>query len=153
MKFKVCAVILFLGAYAGIVVAQSETSTTQAPVAVNASCVCGPTEHWFFKACVKNYNKMFDAGLTENYDAEGLSENLQQAIEMLAAQMQFITADGQPLIPAINAQGKLHLPMGKNPDFMLCKKILRQVDVTTTLSAQELFDSWMQQLVTLKSAE
>lgn len=117
-------------------------------------CSCGPTEHWFYKACVKNYNKQFiDACLPENNDTEGLATNVLQAIELLAADMLFVDENGTLIIPALNAKGNLMLSMSKNNDYMLCKQILRDVDISTTLTAQELYYQWSQALKLMKSTQ
>jgi hypothetical protein len=118
------------------------------------ACACGPTEHWFHKACVKNYNKHFpQAGLPENFDTEGLSANVLQAIEMLAQDISFIAQDGTAIVPELNAKGKLILKMLNNPDYVLCKQILKLVDLQTTLTAQELYQQWSDSLHAMKSAQ
>lgn len=117
-------------------------------------CECGPTEHCFFKACVKRYNKQFaGAGLLENNDTEGLSENILKAIELFAQDLLFVDGNGIRITPEFNAKGNLFLPMIKNPDFILCKQILRNVDVSTTLTAQELYQQWSEQLKLMKSTK
>ena len=118
------------------------------------TCSCGPTEHWFHKACVKNYNKQFlQAGLSENFDTEGLPANILQAIEMLAQDISFVTQDGMAIAPELNAKSKLVLKMGKNQDYVLCKQILKQVDLQTTLTAEELYQQWSDALLAMKSAQ
>ncbi|MBP6869830.1 hypothetical protein KBC04_03035 [Candidatus Babeliales bacterium] len=117
-------------------------------------CSCGPVEHVFYKICVKNYNKLFvDAGLFENNDYEGLSENIVSAIEMLAQTINFVKKNGNVIVPKLNKHGKLYLPLTKNPDYVLCKEILGQVDLSTTLSAEELFQAWLERLEAMKSAQ
>ena len=87
---------------------QSVTTEVAAPHV--HTCSCGPTEHWFHKACVKNYNKLFPlVGLPENFDTEGLSTNILQAIEMLAQDICFVAQDGMAIVPELNAKGKLVL--------------------------------------------
>ena len=110
-------------------------------------CECGPAEHWYQKSCIKNYNKQFpDAQLPENNDTEGLLENIVQAIDMLATNIKFIDENGLPLQLELNKKGILHLPLSKNPDFKLFKQILRNVDLATTLTAQDLYEHWNTQL-------
>jgi len=131
---------------------QSVTTEVAAPHV--HTCSCGPTEHWFHKACVKNYNKLFPlVGLPENFDTEGLSTNILQAIEMLAQDICFVAQDGMAIVPELNAKGKLVLKMGKNQDYVLCKEILKQVDVQSTLTAQELYQEWSDILRDMKSAQ
>jgi len=116
------------------------------------ACACGPTEHWFHKACIKNYNKQFPyAGLSENYDTEGLSANILEAIEMLAQDITFVAQDGTAIVPELNAKDKLVLKLSKNQNYVLCKEILKQVDVQITLSAQELYQQWSELLQSMKS--
>ena len=130
----------------------SAVETVVAPVA--HKCECGPTEHWFFKACVQNYIAQFPlAGLIANNDTEGLSENLVQAINMLAKNIAYVDQDGKAITPELNLKGGLFLPMIKSLDFRLCKEILRNVDVATTLTAQELYQQWSDQLKTMKFAK
>jgi len=118
------------------------------------ACACGPTEHWFHKACVKNYNKQFpQAGLPENFDTEGLSANILQAIEMLAQDMSFVAQDGTAIVPELNAKGKLILKLSNNQNYALCKQILKQVDLQTTLTAEQLYQQWSDALVAMKSAQ
>ena len=117
-------------------------------------CACGPAEHWFYKVCVKNYVAQYpDAGFIVSYDSEGLSDNLVQAIEMLAADMQFVDSDNNVIVPTVSAKGNLLLPMSKNVAYKLAKSILHKVDTTTTLSAQELYAVWIQQLQAMKTAQ
>ncbi len=118
------------------------------------ACACGPTEHWFHKACVKNYNKQFpQAGLAENFDTEGLSVNILQAIEMLAQDINFIAQDGTTIVPELNAKGKLILKLSNNQNYVLCKQILKSVDLKTTLTADELYQQWSIALVAMKFAQ
>ena len=155
MKFNktIISFLLVIGivltGFAIITISNSTTeSTAQAAV---TKCECGPTEHWFYKSCVKNYNKQFpDAKLEEDFDTEGLSENILQAIELFAADVQFVDENNIALELELNKKGNLYLPLFKNPDFKLCKQVLRNVDVTTTLSAQDLYQQWTVQLNTLK---
>ena len=117
------------------------------------TCACGPMEHWFFKSCVNKYIAQFaHCGLTENNDSEGLPENILQAMKMLVNDIVFMTQDGMPIVPELNAKGKLALPMSKNSDFKLYKEILAQVDVTTTLPAEELYKQWTAAFHAMKSA-
>lgn len=117
-------------------------------------CACGPAEHWFYKVCVKNYVAQYpDAGFIVSDDSEGLSDNLVQAIEMLAADMQFVDSDNNVIVPTVSAKGNLLLPMSKNVAYKLAKSILHKVDTTTTLSAQELYAVWIQQLQAMKTAQ
>ena len=134
---------------------QVEHNVTTEVVAPHVhTCSCGPTEHWFHKACVKNYNKLFSqVGLSENFDTEGLSANILQAIEMLAQDMSFVAQDGMAIVPELNANGKLVLKMAKNQDYVLCKQILKQVDLQTTFTAQELYQQWSDTLRNMKSAQ
>jgi len=114
-------------------------------------CECGPTEHWFYKSCVKNYNKQFsDTNLQEDNDTEGLPENVLQAIELFASDIQFIDENSLPLKLELNKMGNMYLPLFKNPNFKLYKQVLRNVDVTTTLTAQELYHQWIIQFNILK---
>ena len=123
-------------------------STTQETV---KKCECGPTEHWFYKACVKNYNKQFpEAKLEEDFDTEGLSENILQAIDRFSIDIQFVDENNIPLELELNTKGNSYLPLFKNPDFKLYKQVLKTVDETTTLSAQELYQQWSIQLNELK---
>ncbi len=132
--------------------AESSVTAHTTPTSHVHACACGPIEHWFHKACVKNYNKQFsEAGLSENYDTEGLSVNLLEAIEMLAEDITFIAQDGTVMVPELNAKGKLILKMSKNEDYILCKQILKQVDTQTTLSAEELYQQWSNALQSMKS--
>ena len=118
------------------------------------TCSCGAAEHVFLKSCIKLYNKQFpDLALPENNDTEGLSENILQAIDMLAQQISFVTKKGKLIVPKLNDGGCRYLPMIKNPDYKLCKAILHDVDLATTLSAQELYAQWMIQLSELKIAQ
>ena len=118
------------------------------------TCSCGPAEHFLLKCCIKNYKQQFpDVALPENNHTEGLSENIVQAIAMIAADLQFVDADGQLLVPTLSAKGNLLVPMSKNADFKLIKSILHEVDVTTTLSAQELYEAWTLQLQAMKTAQ
>lgn len=118
------------------------------------ACACGPVEHWFQKSCVNNYIAQFpNCGLLPKDDTEGLAKNIVDAINLLAADILFVAQDGTPIIPVINAKGKLALPVSKNPDVKLCKQILRKVDVTTTLTAQELYEQWKQALQAAKAAQ
>jgi len=114
-------------------------------------CECGPTEHWFYKSCVKNYNKQFsDTNLQEDNDTEGLPENVLQAIELFASDIQFIDENSLPLKLELNKMGNMYLPLFKNPNFKLYKQVLRNVDVTTSLTAQELYRQWIIQFNILK---
>ena len=121
---------------------------------VTHTCSCGPAEHFFLKSCIKLYNKQFpDLALPEYNDTEGLSENVLQAIEMLAQQISFVTKKGNLIVPKLNDAGSRYLPMIQNPDYKLCKMILHEVDITTTLSAQELYEQWMIQLDEMKASQ
>ena len=154
MKFnKVNLIFLLSGiALTGIAFVAISRNSTETVVQTPAhKCECGPTEHWFYKSCVKNYNKQFpDAHLEENNDTEGLSENVLQAIEMFALDIQFVDENNSPIQLELNKQGNLFLPLFKNPKFMLGKKVLRNVDVSTTLPAQNLYKQWTTQLNDLK---
>ena len=133
-----------------------EISSTVEPVIAPQAhkCACGPMEHWFLKSCVNKYIAQFSGcGLLENNDSEGLSENILQAIAMLVNDIEFVDKDGMPIIPELNAKGKLSLSMGKNKDFKLCKEILSHVDMTTTLTAKELYQQWTEALESMKSAQ
>lgn len=126
----------------------------QVVTVVKTPCACGPTEHWFYKVCVKNYVAQYpDAGFIVSDDSEGLSDNLVQAIEMLAADIQFVDSDNNVIVPTVSAKGNLLLPMSKNVAYKLAKAILHQVDTTTTLSAQELYVVWIQQLQAMKAVQ
>ncbi len=152
---KVLSLILVLSSVAPVWAHEQEQAPVVAtmPSAVSP-CHCVPTEHWFHKTCVKNYNKQFpQADLPENNDTEGLPANVLQAIEMLASDIAFVAQDGTAIIPVLNAKGKLILPMSKNADYVLCKTILHNVDVTTTLTAQELYEQWTQALYVARSAQ
>ncbi|MGZ6250727.1 MAG: hypothetical protein ACXWL2_01750 [Candidatus Chromulinivorax sp.] len=110
-------------------------------------CSCGPIEHWMYKAAVIVYTEKFaNEDLAANYDAEGLPENIVQAVMMLAQTLEFVDEQEQLIIPALNKKGNWHLPMSKDARYMLCKRIIKTVDMQTTLSAQELYDLWMDQL-------
>ncbi|MBV8660955.1 MAG: hypothetical protein JO129_02320 [Candidatus Dependentiae bacterium] len=129
-----------------------QVQTLIAPVVNN--CVCVPTEHWFYKSCVKLYNKQFvGADLPENNNTEDLPVNVLQAIEMLAADILFIDANGNVIVPELSARGNLILPMSRNVDYKLCKNILHNVDVSTTLTAEELYAQWKIELNSMKSAQ
>lgn len=148
MKLYTKIVSLLVVAHStAVVVADNQQELSQAPVAVTlpaSACHCGPTEHWFYKACVKNYNKQFsDACLPENYDTEGLPANILQAIEMLALDMQFVAQDGTAIVPTLSAKGNVILSMSKNPDYVICKQILHNLDTTTTLPAEQLYQAWV----------
>ncbi len=165
MKFNIKVLSLLLISFVGFICATTDLSNVTSSISLSSTqqtvvtptvhkCACGPTEHWFHKSCVKNYNKQFpDAGLLENNDTEGLTENLVKAIEMLASDIDFVAQDGTVIVPVLNAHGKLLLPMFKNLDYKLCKDILRNVDVQTTLTAQELYQQWSAQLKDMKSAQ
>lgn len=156
MKLNLKIIALLLVGLVGFVCIKNYVFTAKSTKLAKASshkCACGPTEHWFHKSCVKNYNKQFvDAGLPENNDTEGLSVNVLRAIEMLAQDIAFVAQDGTAIVPTLNAQGNLLLPMFKNADYVACKEILRKVDVTTTLSAEELYQQWSAALQNMKSA-
>lgn len=130
-----------------------EESAT-AVVTVAHACSCGPAEHWFLKCCIKLYNKQFpDLALPEYNNTEGLSDNILQAIEMLALHISFVTKKGDLIVPKLNDAGSRYLPMIQNPDYKLCKAILHQVDIESTLTAQELYEQWMIQLDAMKAAQ
>jgi len=160
VKINTMIVSLLLLNVAGVTLAADETNN--APV-VNSSdvvvqpvkkCACGPTEHWFYKTTVKKYiAEHSDSGLLENNDTEGLSEEIVTAINMLASDLQFVDDNGAAIAPEMNAKGKLFLPLRKNSDYKLCKEILRDVDVTTTLTAQELYQQWSEALIAMKSSK
>lgn len=147
--------VLLLMMNAGFIVAIDDVN--QAPVVaapIVNNCVCVATEHWFYKSCVKLYNKQFPGtDLPENNNTEDLPENVLQAIEMLAADMLFVDAHGNAIVPQLSARGNLLLPMSKNSDYKLCKEILHHVDVTTTLTAQELYAQCKVALHAMKSSQ
>jgi hypothetical protein len=123
----------------------TEESVTVVTTKAHA-CHCRPTEHWLYKVCVQNYMVQFpNAGLKVSQDSEELPANIVQAIAMLAANLNFFDGNGDLILPKIKAE-KVTLPMAKNPTYKLCKMILHDVDTTTTLSAQELYESWLVQL-------
>ena len=69
---------------------------------------------------------------------------------MFALDIQFVDENNSPIQLELNKQGNLFLPLFKNPKFMLGKKVLRNVDVSTTLPAQNLYKQWTTQLNDLK---
>ncbi|MDP3788457.1 MAG: hypothetical protein Q8Q60_04060 [Candidatus Chromulinivorax sp.] len=152
---KIFSLVIVLSAIMFVFASQIRKATSVHVVAQPVhKCWCGPTEHWFHKTCVKNYNKQFpQAGLSEDNDTESLPINILQAIEMLANDMVFVMQDGTPIIPQLHANGNLLLPMFKNVDYVLCKKILHDVDVTTILTAQELYEQWVAMLQVMQSAQ
>ena len=155
MKLQKIALVFAFAFGQNMVIAHDAHQAPQ-PVGavVKSSCHCGPTEHWLYKVCIKNYMAQYpDAGFTINFDTEGLSENLVQAIELFAADLQFLDADGNLIVPTISAKGNLLLPMSKNADYKLVKAILHDVDTTTILSAQELYQVWTALLQVMKSAQ
>ena len=164
MKFNTKILSIALMSAVSLVIAQNNPHTiissleniiTDAVVAPQAhKCVCGPMEHWFFKSCVNAYIAQFPGcGLLENNDSEGLSENILQAMAMFVNDIKFVDKDGMPIIPELNAKGKLSLSMSKNPYFKLCKEILSHVEMTTTLTAEELYQQWTEALESMKSAQ
>jgi hypothetical protein len=165
MKLDIRILSLLLISLVGLVFAkdQLQNMVTGAPLHSTVDivatppvhvCHCVPTEHLLLKFCVKNYNKQFpQAGVPENNDTEGLPENVLQAIKMLANDILFVAQDGIAIVPTLNIHGNLFLPMFKVSDFKLCKEILHNVDVTTTLSAEELYQQWSDALKDMKSAQ
>ena len=154
MKLQKITLMMFLASFQLFLAQDSQPEAQPVAAVGKVACACGPTEHWLYKVCVQNYMLQFpDAGLQVNYDSEGLSENIVQAIAMIAADLQFVDADGQLLVPTLSAKGNLLVPMSKNADFKLIKSILHEVDVTTTLSAQELYEAWTLQLQAMKTAQ
>lgn len=138
------------------------TEITQTSASVDATvtaphvhtCSCGPTEHWFKKSCVNNYIAQYpNCGLLPKDDTEGLPSNIVEAINLLAADILFVDQDGSLITPHLNAKGKLIISFGKNQDFKLCQNIMHHVDVTTTLTAQELYAQWKQALQVAKAAQ
>lgn len=130
---------------------KNKNATTQEQVIEVKKCSCGPVEHVFYKLCVKRYNKLFPmACLLENNDLEGLSENIVKAIEMFVESMTFLDNNNNQICPELNAKGNLYLPLIKNSDYVLSKKILSQVDLAIDLSAEELCQRWLAQLHDMK---
>lgn len=160
MKINTVIVSLFLLSVIGIASAIDEnnnmsvTNSLDVVVQPIKKCACGPTEHWFYKSIVKKYiAEHSDSGLLENNDTEGLSENIVEAINLLACDIQFVDDSGVSIVPELNAKGKLFLPLSRNSDYKLCKEILRNVDVATTLTVQELYQQWSKALITMKSSQ
>jgi len=72
---------------------------------------------------------------------------------LLNQTVSFVKKNGNPIVPKLNKNGKLFLPLTKNSDYVLCKEILSQVDLSTTLSAEELFQTWLEQLEAMKKVQ
>ena len=84
------------------------------------TCSCGPAEHFLLKCCIKNYKQQFpDVALPENNHTEGLSENIVQAIILLAQKISFVNKKGNLIVPKLSDKGKLYLPMMKNKEYSL----------------------------------
>jgi len=151
-SYQIILFLLLTSSIAFLVLYKNKESFTKQTI--THKCECGPTEHWFYKSCVKNYNKKFPhAKLKEDNDTEGLSENILQAIELFAQDIQFVDDNGLPLQLERNTEENLYLPLFKNPEFKLYRQILRPVDTTTTLPAQELYRQWSMQLQSIQKTE
>lgn len=154
LQKKTMVLALLLSAQLSFAHQEIQQTTESAVAIVKTACHCGPAEHWLYKVCVKNYMAQFsDAGFVVSNDSENLPANIVEAIELLAADIQFIDVDGNLIVPTISAKGNLLLPMSKNADYKLAKAIMHELDTTTTLSAQELYAQWLAQLQVMKSAQ
>jgi len=153
MKFAEKFLILVLVSCIGFLFFVSYNTSDKQVVKSVAShqCSCRPVEHWLYKSCVKKYNKMYDAQLEENYDTEGLSFPVLQAIQMLADGIDFIDEQGVLIVPERNKKGKLFLPMSRHKDYVICKEILHATDEHAALSTDEFYQDWFKQLQSKKS--
>ena len=110
-------------------------------------CACGQVIHVFYNCCVKRYNQEFpDAQLLEKNETQGLSDNVIQALEMLAETVGFCDDHGNLIVPEISAKGNRVIMLSRNSYYKACKALLHDFNERTTLSAQELFQLWIDQL-------
>lgn len=146
MKNKILVSCVILSTMFAIAHESHQQNIQDSSVQVS-SCACKPIEHWFYKVCVQNYmNEFPEAGLKVSYDTEGLPENVVQAIEILAANINFLDNKGELIVPTISAKGNIVLSMGKNILYKKYKLFLHTVNLESNLSGQELYEEWMSQL-------
>lgn len=114
-------------------------------------CACGPTEHWFYACCVTLYNQAHpEAQLIENDDTQGLSQNIINAITMLAKTVVFVDDQGILILPELTAKGNRVIFLSRNAYYKACKALLHELDESTTDAAEDLYDQWMVQLQPLR---
>jgi len=123
-----------------------EVSNLDVPVTYTCPCC------WLYRCTVKRYIQLYpESGLVMQESAVILPEQIMLAIDLLAQDIEFIDVQGNLIVPELSVKGNMVLPMSsKNIDYKAYKEIIDHVDRQTTLTAQELYLLWKDQLEMLK---
>jgi hypothetical protein len=127
----------------------SEQKTDNA-VAEMKPCACGPIEHLLGKVIVRKYfAKNPHSGLDVDYNDEGVSANLVEAIKKFGEKIKLVDKDGNYITPQDfkDPQGRTTkiLPRYLCTEYKIKSEILSAVDPKTQADSATLLKQWSNQ--------